>query len=252
MTTIAQLESMLTNKRNPNAKKIANNTWLNKHEDGSFAIRFHQTDIVIFYPDGSLKLNTGGYPTRTTRERMQDWCPVDIGGNLGYDWGTKYSRYASYEPGSIHWHLTHKAPGTPYRGGPPVPFEDGITLIPLKQGKNKGNWQATTSDGHRLIRPWTEEERWENYLARTAILSKIDVGLYELKYGTEKISVCKYGSDKVWRISLLTLDGFDELTTCRTLTEARGLVYRYNAWASASSEFDRRTDKNAPKNWDLI
>ena len=61
-------------------KKIANNTIEYKVEgDCNLYVRLHLTDILIKQPDGSVKLNTGGYPTVTTRNRIntyQDICSI--------------------------------------------------------------------------------------------------------------------------------------------------------------------------------
>ena len=52
------------------SRKLANNTYLEKREDGSIAIRLHSTDVVTFRPDGSTVLNSGGWFTSTTKDRI--------------------------------------------------------------------------------------------------------------------------------------------------------------------------------------
>lgn len=42
-----------------------------------YAIRLHETDIVTFYADGSIRLHTGGWQTFTTRNRIRR-CGVPI------------------------------------------------------------------------------------------------------------------------------------------------------------------------------
>lgn len=54
-------------------KKIANNTWQYTNEVGFRVIRFHTTDILIFNIDGSIIFNTGGWPTVTTKDRMNSF-----------------------------------------------------------------------------------------------------------------------------------------------------------------------------------
>lgn len=54
-------------------KPIANNTRIVRVLDGpdpSYAIRLHQTNVVVFHPSGAISLNTGGWPTTTTCDRM--------------------------------------------------------------------------------------------------------------------------------------------------------------------------------------
>lgn len=69
--------------------KIAHNTTIREvpvvdragsNGDGSpaYAVKLHDTDIVTFLPCGSIELDTGGYQTTTTRDRMNR-CGVCIG-----------------------------------------------------------------------------------------------------------------------------------------------------------------------------
>jgi hypothetical protein len=52
------------------ARKVANNTFRYTTEDGVTRIRLHQTDILCLHPDGSVVLNSGGWRTRTTWDRI--------------------------------------------------------------------------------------------------------------------------------------------------------------------------------------
>jgi len=58
-------------------KKIANNTYLVEREEG-VAVRLHKTDIVLYRLDGSIVLNSGGWRTVTTKERMNKFLPSEI------------------------------------------------------------------------------------------------------------------------------------------------------------------------------
>jgi hypothetical protein len=61
-------------------RKIANNTWLERRStnfdsdiedpDDEIAVRLHNTDVVTFRRDGAITLNTGGWFTVTTKERI--------------------------------------------------------------------------------------------------------------------------------------------------------------------------------------
>lgn len=57
------------------AKKLANNTWEYIRPDGARVIRLHLTDILTFLPDGSVRLNSGGWRTSTTKGRMNAYLP---------------------------------------------------------------------------------------------------------------------------------------------------------------------------------
>ena len=52
------------------SRLIDNNTMEYIRADGSKVIRLHLTDIITFNPDGSCTLNSGGWQTVTTKDRM--------------------------------------------------------------------------------------------------------------------------------------------------------------------------------------
>ena len=85
-----------TAKVQENGKPFGNNTRIIQIGE-NIAIRLHETNIVTFAPDGTIALNSGGWRTVTTKERMNDalrgqgvqitqakglWY---IGGSLFYD-----------------------------------------------------------------------------------------------------------------------------------------------------------------------
>ena len=51
-------------------RKVRPNTFEINNPDGSRTIRFWNTDIATFAPDGSVTLNSGGYRTFTTKDRI--------------------------------------------------------------------------------------------------------------------------------------------------------------------------------------
>lgn len=82
-TSYKEAKEMLGNR---DSKKLANNTYLVQSltqgwgplENGEWgfssdaiAVRLHNTEIVVFHPNGRTTLNTGGWQTPTTRERMR-------------------------------------------------------------------------------------------------------------------------------------------------------------------------------------
>lgn len=79
-------------KRRVDSIKFANNTYLIRgpsktdmervlppgtHDDAPlyYSVRLHETDIVRFHANGDVTLNTGGWRTRTTRDRMRAFFP---------------------------------------------------------------------------------------------------------------------------------------------------------------------------------
>jgi hypothetical protein len=65
-------------KRDPNSlcksKKVANNTLEVIDWEGSRHIRLHNTNVLTFKGD-KITLNSGGYRTRTTKERINEFLP---------------------------------------------------------------------------------------------------------------------------------------------------------------------------------
>ena len=60
-----------------NSRKLGNNTYLERHE-GHLSIKFHETEIIKFSPDDSVELSSGGWKTKTTKERLNDYGPLNI------------------------------------------------------------------------------------------------------------------------------------------------------------------------------
>jgi hypothetical protein len=66
------------------------------------AVRYHATDVVCIYPDGTYVLNSGGWWTNTTKKRFNTYSPIRV-------WQTNHN-----------WHV--------YTPGGPVQFRDGIRV----------------------------------------------------------------------------------------------------------------------------
>jgi hypothetical protein len=60
------------------ARRIARNTFDYTGVDGLRRIRLHQTDVVTFLPGGRVKLDSGGWRSMTTKERMSGATPYNI------------------------------------------------------------------------------------------------------------------------------------------------------------------------------
>jgi hypothetical protein len=60
------------------AKKVGNNTFEVIYKDGCKAIRLHRTDVVTYRPDGACILNTDGWQTRTTKDRINKYANVRV------------------------------------------------------------------------------------------------------------------------------------------------------------------------------
>jgi len=93
-------------------RKLANNTYLECNPDGSFGIRLHSTQVVIYHADGRIELQSGGWQTVTTKARMNEFSPLSIGSDRGVWYVNDRGMYAT--PG--RWTQ--------------VPYADGITSHP--------------------------------------------------------------------------------------------------------------------------
>lgn len=84
------------------ARKVANNTFrFVRPEDGATVIRLHRTDIVQTYVDGRVKLNTGGWQTVTTKDRLNSFAPCRIYSEKGVWLVSYHSRVYAYADGII-------------------------------------------------------------------------------------------------------------------------------------------------------
>jgi hypothetical protein len=69
-------------------KPLQNNTRLFKRGD-NYAVRLHQTDVVTIHRDGSYTLDSGGWLTVTTKDRINGYAPCQV-------WSEKGIWYVSY------------------------------------------------------------------------------------------------------------------------------------------------------------
>lgn len=49
--------------------------YLNRRDDKTIAVTLHSTDVVTAHEDGTLTLNSGGWRTITTKDRINAWLP---------------------------------------------------------------------------------------------------------------------------------------------------------------------------------
>lgn len=61
------------------AMKIAHNTTLVRLDADNLGVVLHSTTIVTFHRDGRISLNTGGWNTPLTRQRMNLVLPQNLG-----------------------------------------------------------------------------------------------------------------------------------------------------------------------------
>ena len=100
---------------------VANNTFGYWTEDGVEHYRLHNTDIVVIQPNLDIVLNSGGWKTNTTKERINRYLPAGYGicQEKGL-WTVQYSeQHTTYYDGSNQ---------SKYHKKWEVPFVDGMVL----------------------------------------------------------------------------------------------------------------------------
>lgn len=91
-------------------RKVANNTYLFRAADNTIHLRLHETDVVVYHPNGGgMTLDTGGWFTVTTKDRINAALP---GG---------FRIYSVKGNWFLHRNI---------RDLPDVPFVDRMTLWP--------------------------------------------------------------------------------------------------------------------------
>ncbi len=51
-------------------RKVANNTYARLEDDGRIVVKYHDTDILTFFPNGEVEYQSGGWLTYTTKDRF--------------------------------------------------------------------------------------------------------------------------------------------------------------------------------------
>lgn len=110
-------------------RKVARNTYLERRGGvQGLALKLHNTDIITWYPDNTVELNSGGWLTTTTRTRMNDWLPRDEGSgrcaqifsDRGY-WMVSFKSHADRDNSGGNRHVPMPELDT-------VPYHDGLVI----------------------------------------------------------------------------------------------------------------------------
>lgn len=121
-TKYSDLNAQLSG-RNQDRRKLANNTYAERRDNGAIAIRLHATDVVTFHPDGTIVANSGGWKTHTTKERLNDYLPARIWQKAG------------------RWFVGSN--------GSTIEFADGLTFHP--DGKVTGGKPQSDADAEKAL-----------------------------------------------------------------------------------------------------
>lgn len=97
-----------------------------------YTVRYHETNVVTIREDGLYRLDSGGWRTRTTMARIEEYAPVRISGAV-----KPYLDSPNARPWTVRRPVT--APDYWDDGAPVVEFEDGMLV---------------DSDGNLVELPW--------------------------------------------------------------------------------------------------
>lgn len=98
------------------SRKLTGNTYLQRRDADTIAVLYHSTDIITFHSDGRTVLQSGGWRTSTTKERMSSYGPVNVSQSKGiwycsdYRQGAKDGGVTFYADG-ITFHSDGKVTG---------------------------------------------------------------------------------------------------------------------------------------------
>jgi hypothetical protein len=88
MMTHSEAVRMVRGKRNAECRKVGNNTYAEILSDGSVGIMLHSTYVVKIHEDGTYTLNSGGWQTLTTKDRINQYSPRYVF-QKNYEWFVK-------------------------------------------------------------------------------------------------------------------------------------------------------------------
>lgn len=86
--THAEAVNMIKGKRNVKRRKVGNNTYAEILHDNSVGIMLHSTYVVKIHEDNTYTLQTGGWQTVTTKDRINQYSPVRVY-QRNYEWFVK-------------------------------------------------------------------------------------------------------------------------------------------------------------------
>lgn len=140
------------------SKKVGNNSYLHKVDGDKVAYKLHETDIVIFSPK-EIELNSGGWQTPTTKDRINRALSLGGIGNILYQYNG-------------NWYVNNNK-----EGSEGIPFTDGMKID--YTGNVKGKYIASAK------KELGKREELEKEISRyvRALSKRIDEGTLNIDYG---------------------------------------------------------------------
>jgi len=88
------------------SRKLVNNTYLKRRSADTIAVMLHATDVVTYHADGRVVLNTGGWKTVTTKDRIKRYARIKLWTERGVWYvssGDDWDKDATFQEGmTIH------------------------------------------------------------------------------------------------------------------------------------------------------
>ena len=104
-------------------RTLGHNTYVAACSTGPVAVWLHRTAVVRVYADGSLRLDSGGWQTVTTADRIRQTLPVGF---------ALESHPGRHRGTPSEWYVVDNRPNRfPQRW---APFVDGMLIDPLAKG----------------------------------------------------------------------------------------------------------------------
>ena len=75
MTSYGEAERILGHRE---SKKLGNNTYLERFDDDTIVIKLHSTYVVTYCKNGDVILDSGGWQSKTTKDRINKYSPVGV------------------------------------------------------------------------------------------------------------------------------------------------------------------------------
>jgi hypothetical protein len=169
-------------------RPAANNTRVQIREGGAVALRLHQTDIVTWYRDGRTVLNSGGWRTPTTKDRINAATSARLSQKSGVWYHPDGHPFADGDTINADGSRTYLAPEIT-----PVVFRrfytkdsEVIALFPYEPGTcdpaTCANYMHTGQHGHGEANiPFTKPARPEEYAELKRELERIGYSLQVLR-----------------------------------------------------------------------
>lgn len=162
------------------SRRLCRNTYLRRRDTG-IALRFHSTDILTLYPDGSVDATIGSWNTVTTRSRLSEFLPgsccVCTGGRefgpdaaVLYKSGAGWTALALLTP-SVTIHPDGRITGSPDLDEARLEYKHTVSAARRERYRER-YWILKARRGGKSRKPLTVEiiQAERNISTRTAMI----------------------------------------------------------------------------------